>query len=116
VLRCFAPQVELDAKRSGGERSVFTEVEGEAAVASELQRLLPGTLGPTARQEGNLEARLRAAGLEPFASFETVLPLCMPLTHRPSPSLECRLGPTPRCPPPLAGAHTPATGGHGHRR
>lgn len=108
--------VEADAKRSGGERTVFTEVEGEASVTAELCRLLPSYLlplrlggvadggsgraagagagdgkaaasagagvgadggagadaGAGGGADGGLDSRLRAAGLAPFASFDTV--------------------------------------------
>ena len=58
--------IEDDARRSGGERTVFREIEGTDAVAEALQTLLPGTSGPEA-----LESLIEAAGLEPFAEFST---------------------------------------------
>mmetsp|Transcript_3059 Transcript_3059/g.9347 ORF Transcript_3059/g.9347 Transcript_3059/m.9347 type:complete len:149 (-) Transcript_3059:173-619(-) len=60
-----------DSKRSGGERTVFTEVEGEDAVRKELIRLLPKRLGG-GKGTDSLDEMLRDAGLTPFASFETV--------------------------------------------
>ena len=53
---------------SGGERTVFREVEGEAAVRAALESLLDG--GALAGA-GDLEATLRAAAFAPFVTFGT---------------------------------------------
>eukprot|EP00967_Tisochrysis_lutea_P117241 scaffold189450_cov32-Tisochrysis_lutea.AAC.2 len=74
-----------DSKRSGGERTVFTEVEGEDAVRKELIRLLPKRLGG-GKGTDSLDEMLRDAGLTPFASFETV---CWPITRSSSPTELC---------------------------
>ena len=61
--------IEADAKRSGGERTVFREVEGEDAVAKELDSLLPDGIGPVT--EGALDSMLAARGVAPLAEFST---------------------------------------------
>ena len=53
---------------SGGERTVFREVEGEAAVRTALESLLDGGALDGA---GDLEATLRAAAFAPFVTFGT---------------------------------------------
>ena len=53
---------------SGGERTVFREVEGEAAVRTALESLLDGGALDGA---GDLEAALRAAAFAPFVTFGT---------------------------------------------
>ena len=58
-----------DARRSGGERTVFTEVEGEAAVAAALRDLLPGIDEKMSAQP--LSEMLNAAQVLPFAEFST---------------------------------------------
>ncbi len=55
------------AKRSGGERTTFEEIEGEAPVASSLRSLLSVEGGG-----GGVSAVLEAARASPFAEFETV--------------------------------------------
>jgi len=57
--------VDAAAKRSGGERTVFREVEGTVEVNSALSELVDGA-GQT------LEDTLRSAALVPFAEFSTV--------------------------------------------
>ena len=65
--------VEEAAKRSGGERSIFREVEGSAAVAEALAPLLPGWDGAVpVEPDADLEPRLRALKLVPFAELGTV--------------------------------------------
>ena len=59
--------VEEDARRSGGERTVFTEVEGEEAVAKALQSLLPVAEAP----QTPLAELLASAQVSPFAEFST---------------------------------------------
>ena len=51
---------------SGGERTVFREIEGAEAVAAALEPLLP------VKAEGPLASLLTANELAPFAEFETV--------------------------------------------
>jgi len=63
--------VEEDAKRSGGERTIFTEIEGADAVATSLATLMP-TFGNGGSAGGAIEERLCAAGAQPFAEFGTV--------------------------------------------
>lgn len=65
--------VEEVAKRSGGERTIFTEVEGSAAVAEALASLLAGWDGDVpVESDADLEPRLRALKLVPFAELGTV--------------------------------------------
>jgi len=52
-----------DARRSGGERTVFREIEGIEGCTAELQPLL--------ESEATLEELVGGAELRPFASFET---------------------------------------------
>ena len=56
--------VEEDAKRSGGERTVFREIEGDELVNRALCGLLDGG-------GDSLDATLRGAALAPFADFTT---------------------------------------------
>ena len=58
--------VEEDAKRSGGERTVFKEVEGAEPVNAALRELLPADAIAS-----SLEETLKAAKLIPFAEFTT---------------------------------------------
>lgn len=66
--------------RSGGERTVFREVEGTAQVARELAALLPGadpvvsavSADGSTDDSKQLEALLLAVDAKPFAQFETV--------------------------------------------
>ena len=58
-----------NGKRSGGERTTFREVEGASAVNEALGALLPDW---DDEKCGDLEERLRAAQLAPFAEFGTV--------------------------------------------
>lgn len=61
------------SQRSGGETSTFTEIEGAPAVGAALATLLADWDGANERLTGEeLEARLRAAQLTPFAAFGTV--------------------------------------------
>eukprot|EP00966_Prymnesium_polylepis_P278524 6435162-Prymnesium_polylepis.1 len=77
--------VEDDARRSGGERTVFREVEGAAEVAVALSQLQPDRFEEQAPveavdnatgEDGAADARLvqliGAARMAPFAEFETV--------------------------------------------
>jgi len=57
--------VEADAKRSGGERTVFEEIEGAAPVNDVLQQLLQ------VRGCSSLEETLCASKAHPFAEFAT---------------------------------------------
>ena len=63
-----------DANRSGGERTVFREVEGTEQVDEALRSLLSSELASapphTAPQE-TLEEMLARIGVQPFAEFET---------------------------------------------
>ena len=52
------------AKRSGGERTVFREIEGAAAVNAALQELLPSC-------GAELAETMAASGAQPFAEFKT---------------------------------------------
>ena len=70
--------IEEDARRSGGERTVFREIETAGAVGAALEALLPGwvwnrdePVGSESEEAARLEARLRDATLEPFAMFTT---------------------------------------------
>ena len=58
--------VEGDARRSGGERTVFREIEGAAPVNDALRTLLPADQAGAA-----LEETLRLADAKPFAEFAT---------------------------------------------
>ena len=60
-----------DAARSGGERTIFLETEGELDVRAELARLHPSRFFAQ-REAESLEQALAAAGCVPFAEFETV--------------------------------------------
>ncbi|KAJ8607176.1 hypothetical protein CTAYLR_007328 [Chrysophaeum taylorii] len=57
-----------ETKRSGGERTVFREIEGAEPVAAELRRLYPNLFSIDARCS---EAALEAAGCAAFAQFRT---------------------------------------------
>mgnify|MGYP002631365260 CR=1 FL=1 len=64
--------IEDDARRSGGERTVFREVEGGEQVAQELRRLRPDRFMVEAEGEELLDQIVRSAELSSFAEFETV--------------------------------------------
>jgi thiamine-triphosphatase len=66
-----------DARRSGGERSVFREIEQAPAVAAALESLLTGWTSSDVVDAASgdcnvrLESSLREAALAPFATFTT---------------------------------------------
>lgn len=77
--------IESDARRSGGERTIFEEVESAGAVGRALTAILPGwtwdetpagqaATVPASREAADsarLEESLRAAALAPFSTFTT---------------------------------------------